>query len=98
MITDARPLAATTDRQRTGCVLVVDPDRDIAELVQAILTDEGYEVSCLYGYRGDRLRAAVGRLEPDCVLLDGSGADGYGDSWEEARRLGRRARPVPVVM
>jgi len=98
MTTDARPLEAATSLRPGGHVLIVDPDRDIAELVQAILTDEGYAVSCLYEDHGDLLQAAVGRLEPDCVLLDGSGPDRYVEAWEEARWLNSRPRPVPVVL
>jgi CheY-like chemotaxis protein len=41
----------------------------------------------------------VGRLEPDCVLLDSGGsATDYGDSWAIAERLATRDRSVPVVM
>jgi CheY-like chemotaxis protein len=79
-------------------VLVVDDDDDIAELVQAVLTDEGYDVSVLARARPEELRAAVGRLEPDCILLDGGGPLGYGASWAEAAGLHARVRPVPVVM
>ena len=61
-------------------VLCVDDHRDIAEIVQAVLVDEGYPVSCLYELAGDALLRAVGRLEPDCVLLDSSGFERYGDS------------------
>ncbi len=78
-------------------VLCVDDDQDIAEVVEAILTDEGYEVSCLYTLDDDALRRAVGRLEPDCVLLDGLNGAEYG-SWESAAWLEQRARSVPVVM
>jgi CheY-like chemotaxis protein len=52
-------------------VLVVDDDRDVAELIQAILTDAGYPTSCLYTLEDNALLRATGRLEPDCVLLDG---------------------------
>ena len=48
-------------------MLCVDDDQDIAEVVEAILTDEGYEVACLFTLDDDALRRAVGRLEPDCV-------------------------------
>lgn len=78
-------------------VLCVDDDRDIAEVVQAILLDEGYEVSCLYELRDDALRRTVGRLEPDCVLLDGQPGPEYG-SWDSAAWLEHRARSIPVVM
>jgi FixJ family two-component response regulator len=77
-------------------VLVVDNDRDISEVVQTILTDEGFRVSCLYVYTQVGLHAAVESLHPDCVLLDGGGAEGYGSSWDTALWLTSRA--VPVVM
>jgi CheY-like chemotaxis protein len=82
-----------------GKVLVVDDDRDIADLVREVLSGEGYAVSVLTAADPDRVRAAVAALEPDCVLLDGeSGAAGYGASWAEATALRAGARPVPVVM
>lgn len=77
-------------------VLVVDNDRDIAEIVESILTDEGFKVSCLYRDSQVELHAAVESLDPDCVLLDGGGAEGYGRSWETALWL--TSRRVPVVM
>ena len=86
--------------QTAAKVLIVDADRDISDLVRAILTDEGYEVACLYDYPGDAVVAAVGRLEPDCVILDseaGRGTD-YGSSWGTAATMHGRARSVPVIM
>ena len=80
-------------------VLIIDGDRDISDLVRAILTDEGYEVACLYDSPGDAAMAAVGRLEPDCVLLDGeTGRGDYGSSWKDAASMHARARGVPVIM
>jgi DNA-binding response OmpR family regulator len=79
-------------------VLCVDDDRDIAEIVQAVLTDEGYSVSCLYDLADDGLRRAVGRIEPDVVLLDGIDSTGYGKGWDIAAELTARSRAVPVVM
>jgi CheY-like chemotaxis protein len=76
----------------------VDDDRDIAEIVQALLVDEGYAVSCLYTLEDDALLRMVGRLEPDCVLLDSSSAAEYGDSWMVAQHLAQRSRAIPVVM
>lgn len=62
----------SSDRTPDGVasVLCVDDDRDVAEVVQAVLTDEGYKVSCLYELEDEALLRAVGRLEPDVVLLD----------------------------
>ena len=54
-----------------GRALVIDSDRDIAEIVHAVLTDAGFGVSLLVEVRSDAIRVAVGQQEPDCVLLDG---------------------------
>lgn len=79
-------------------VLCIDDDRDIAEIVQAALDDEGYAVSCLYSAHGDLVARTVGQLEPDCVLLDSVSSSGYDEAWIEAASLGTRSRRVPVVM
>ena len=79
-------------------ILCVDEDRDIAEILQALFTDEGYRTSCLYHTEGDAVLRAVGRLEPDVILLDSGNPADYGASWELAATLHMRPRPVPVVM
>lgn len=79
-------------------VLLVDNDADISELVAAILSDEGYEVTAQRDTAHPAIAAAVGQLEPDCVLLDGADGPGFGDSWSEAAYLSARARPVPAIM
>ena len=79
-------------------VLVVENDRAIAEVVDAVLAGEGYAVAILPDARPVVVLAAVDRLEPACVLLDGGDRSGYGASWEAAAALRGRARPVPVVM
>lgn len=79
-------------------VLVVDDDRDIAEVVQTILLDEGFKVSCLYEPSKNDVKAAIDRIEPDCVLLDGGNPAAYGPSWDIATWLASRPRPIPAVM
>lgn len=79
-------------------VLCVDDDRDIGETVQAILGDEGYDVTCLFEITDRALRQAIGELEPDCILLDSSSRSDYGDSWRAAAWIHELARSVPVVM
>ena len=79
-------------------VLVVESDPVIGELVRAVLVDEGYTVELLGPVAPDAIRVAVGRTEPDCVLLDGESPLGYGTSWGEAAWLSGRSRHVPVVM
>lgn len=79
-------------------ILVVDDDADVADVVLAILTDDGYEVSTLTDTAHESIRAAVGKQEPDCILLDGSPGPTYGPSWTEAAYLAARGRSVPTVM
>ena len=79
-------------------VLVVDNDADISELVTAVLTDEGYAVTTLSDTDHGSVAAAVGRLEPDCILLDSAEGPAFGGSWDAAAYLSRRERAVPTVM
>ena len=79
-------------------VLVIDDDRDLDELLHAVLTDEGHIVSALSAVDSHAMRVAVGQLEPDCILLDGGGPGEYGQSWVEAAWLQARSRSIPVIM
>lgn len=83
---------------RRPSVLCVDDDRDLAEVVQAVLVDEGYAVSCLYSLEDDALPRALGQLEPDVVLLDSGSEVAYAPGWDIAAAIRHRARPIPVVM
>lgn len=79
-------------------VLVIDDDGDVADVVSAILTDDGYAVSTLVEISHDSLFKTVGKLEPDCVLLDGSSQVEYGSSWADAAHLAARERAIPTIM
>lgn len=79
-------------------VLLVDNDEDITELVSAILSDEGFSVTTMHETQHEAIAAAVGRLEPDCILLDSAEGPAFGGSWSEAAYLSQRARAVPSVM
>jgi CheY-like chemotaxis protein len=79
-------------------VLVIDDDPVLANLVHDLLTEEGYAVSVLTTVTSETIRAAVGRLEPDCLLLDGRGPTDYGASWRDAAWAHARERAVPVIM
>ena len=79
-------------------VLVIDDDGDVADVVAAILTDDGYSVSTLVEISHDSLLATVGKIEPDCVLLDGSSQVEYGSSWADAAHLAGRERSIPTIM
>ena len=79
-------------------MLVVDDDADIANLLKDFLTGEGYAVALLCSRPAESVQDAVGRLRPDCVLLDGAVASGYGGSWAEAAWMSAQQPPVPVIM
>jgi DNA-binding response OmpR family regulator len=82
----------------SGAVLIVDDDDMTSVLIAEVLTDEGFTVTHLGNTTSDVIRAAVNRLEPDVVLLDGSDKFGYSDSWANAAWLHERPRPVAVLM
>jgi DNA-binding response OmpR family regulator len=79
-------------------VLLVDSDADVTDVVFAILTDEGYEVTTLSTTDHEALASAVNRFEPDCVLLDSASRPAFGESWTEAAYLASRTRSVPTIM
>jgi CheY-like chemotaxis protein len=81
-----------------GLVLLVEDDADIAELVDELLTSEGYAVEQLRDRKIGSVQAAVARLRPDCVLLDGDVPGSYGTSWDEAAWMTAQDAAVPVIM
>ena len=74
-------------------IMIVDDDRNIAELIRRLLEKEGYSTS-LYG-RGDEAVRAFMQATPDLVLLDIMlpGMDG----WQVCRAM-RQHSPVPIIM
>lgn len=83
-----------TDKRR---VVVLDDDRDVAEVIQTILLDEGFAVSCLYGPDFEMVGLAVKQLAPDCVILDGGGPRSA-DPWVVARALAVHMPAIPTVL
>ena len=57
--------AANVRRPRR--ILCADDDRNIGATVQAILAEEGYDVSCLFEITDEALHREISRLEPDCI-------------------------------
>ena len=64
----------------SGSVLIVDDDDMTSALIAEVLRDEGFTVTHLGNTTSNAIRAAVNRLKPDVVLLDGSDRLGFGDS------------------
>jgi CheY-like chemotaxis protein len=79
-------------------VLIIDDDAAIIDLLEECLADEGYVILTLDNVAGEDLSAAVERLQPDCVLLDGERSGLYGSSWDAAARLAASPPSVPVIM
>ena len=88
--------AATAARQQQGRVLVVEDERDVADLIRYNLTKEGYDV-VIAPTGSDALKQAR-EVHPDLVLLDIMVPQLNG--WEVCRRLKQdpETRAVPVIM
>jgi DNA-binding response OmpR family regulator len=78
-------------------VVVLDDDRDVAEIIQTVLLDEGFAVSCLYGPDLEMAELAIKQLAPDCVILDGGGPLSA-DPWAVARSLAHHTPAIPTVL
>ena len=76
-----------------GRVLVVDDDKALAEMLEIVLRNEGYDPAVVI--RGDEVLAAFREFKPDLVLLDLMlpGKDGI-DVCKEIRA----ESGVPIVM
>ena len=87
--------AATTARQQ-GRVLVVEDERDVAELIRYNLTKEGYDV--IVAPTGADAVKRTREVLPDLVLLDIMVPELNG--WEVCRRLKQDpdTRNIPVIM
>lgn len=78
-------------------ILVVDDDVEIVNLLQLILSNQGYEVISA-GTAEDAYTKAVGQ-KPDCAILDVvlPGQDGYGLCRQLRQNLATRTMPVLML-
>ncbi len=85
------------DRQQDQrSIVVVDDDRQLAELMREFLTDEGYRVTvCAHG---DQAFAVIRSLLPDLIILDVQMAEigGLGVLYLLSTDL--QTRRIPVLM
>ncbi len=86
-------MSSTESAQQRHVVLVVDDDPALAEMLQIILRQEGYDTA--YCSRGDQALAAFHSVQPELVLLDVMlpGMDGI----EICRQI-RAVSGVPIIM
>src|SRR5262249_58160013 len=88
-----KPRLRVTMRAMRGCVLVVDDDLALAEMLGIVLRGEGFEPSFVHD--GDKALEAFRETRPDLVLLDLMlpGIDGI----DVCRQI-RAETGVPIVM
>src|ERR1043166_1183318 len=87
---------AATQRRPAGRVLVVEDERDVADLLRYNLAKDGYDV--IVAASGSEAVKQAHELHPDVVLLDIMVPQLNG--WEICRRLKQDAetRAIPVIM
>jgi CheY-like chemotaxis protein len=78
----------------TKTVLVAEDDRDILDLVQAVLEEAGYTVNSAVGK--DTL-AAIERERPDVILLDYQMPGMDGVSIAQSVKSNEETRDIPIV-
>jgi DNA-binding response OmpR family regulator len=79
-----------------GNVLVVDDDRNAVDILNRLLTKEGFVVQCAHG--GREALAAVAAHPIDVILLDVMMPDMDGFQVCEALRKDERTREIPVIL
>jgi DNA-binding response OmpR family regulator len=79
-----------------GTVLVVDDDRNAVDILNRLLTKEGFTVHCAHGGREALTQAAAHAI--DVILLDVMMPDMDGFQVCEALRQSERTRGIPVIL
>jgi DNA-binding response OmpR family regulator len=84
------------DPKQEGNVLVVDDDRNAVDILNRLLTKEGFTVQCAYG--GREALSVVAAHPIDVILLDVMMPDMDGFQVCEALRKDERTREIPVIL
>ena len=84
------------DTKHAGTVLVVDDDRNAVDILNRLLTKEGFTVHCAHG--GREALAVVAAHSIDVILLDVMMPDMDGFQVCEALRREERTREIPVIL
>jgi PAS domain S-box-containing protein len=82
--------------RRTGSVMIVDADRQLAELFTMVLTQKGYAVSIERDY--SQLFQAARARQPDMILLDIQGPGGEGLEALRSLKDAPETRDIPVLV
>jgi len=84
------------DAKHEGNVLVVDDDRNAVDILNRLLTKEGFVVQCAHG--GREALAQVEAHPIDVILLDVMMPDMDGFQVCEALRKNERTRGIPIIL
>jgi DNA-binding response OmpR family regulator len=84
------------DAKHEGNVLVVDDDRNAVDILNRLLTKEGFVVQCAHG--GREALAQVAAHPIDVILLDVMMPDMDGFQVCEALRQNESTRGIPIIL
>ena len=84
------------ETKHEGNVLVVDDDRNAVDILNRLLTKEGFTVQCAHG--GREAITLADRHPIDVILLDVMMPDMDGFQVCEALRQNERTREIPIIL
>ena len=76
-------------------VVVIEDDRDILDMIQYILADEGYNVS---GFWHLEPMERIIEKNPSVILLDNRLGDGFGNTLCLSLKTNEETKHIPVVI
>ena len=79
-----------------GYILIVENERDIADVMRRYLEFEGFAIVCATSV--DQARAACERELPGLILLDWHLPDIEGDQWAAELRAHPATASIPIMM
>jgi two-component system phosphate regulon response regulator PhoB len=79
-----------------GYILIVENERDIADVMRRYLEFEGFTIVCASSVEEARIICA--RKRPDLILLDWHLPEIEGDEWAEELRAHSATADIPIVM
>ncbi len=94
----ASKLAPRETPLRAGCILVVEDDPDVRELVELLLKAEGHDVSTARDGAEALELVAEGRVDPELLLADFNLPKGMNGLQLAAKLRGLLRRQLPIVI
>jgi len=89
-------MSGAAPRKVRKSILIVEDERDLADLIERYLTREGYQCACAFA--GDEAMTEINRRRPDLLLLDRMLPGVSGDELAAELRRNRATAGIPIVM